>query len=123
MSYYQINKDHIKEYNLSRYHSQKHNEALMQKRRDYFKIWYEDTKVLKYKKPIKERQENRSQYIKQYRKENKEYFNSYCRRYYQMNKHKIRNYQTQRRKRKQDPVSIQTPEIQMRTQLEIDFTD
>jgi len=52
MSYYERNKERVKQYNLNKYHqmSEDKKEKLLKERNDYFKIYYEETKVLKKRK-------------------------------------------------------------------------
>jgi len=69
MSYYERNKERVKQYNLNKYHqmSEDKKEKLLKERNDYFKIYYEETKVLKKRKyNKKEPALDRKQYNKKY---------------------------------------------------------
>lgn len=106
MSYYEINKERLKQYNLNRYHqmTEDKKEKLLKERNAYFIKYYEQTKILKgkYNKTkkfdITEWKKDNEKNIKQYQKIYQKLY-----RQYRINKE----------------IEIYTPELPTNTELDL----
>ena len=112
MSYYQINKERIKQYNLNRYHQMPEDkkEELNNKRGIYYKQYYDKTKTLKgYNKT---KTFDKKKYYRNYEIKNKVKLQLYRQKYYAEHRQQNVGHFNAEYKEKKEPVAAPLARMQ-----------